>query len=180
MWSAISCGLRSYAFIIDTRHMMKVLPRRHIVRIDVDKPKKQHCWEVKIIRTSGVFHQSFSDAVHGGKEQAFAAAIKCRDEELKKRPALNSYEQAIRPKKTNKSGIAGVRKGDRIAKRGKKVYLYPAWIVTGTPVSGGKTKTKYFVISVIGSNREARKMALAQRKEWEDSLRRSVEAKLAN
>jgi len=69
---------------------MNTKPPRHIVRIDVDKPKKHHCWEVKIIRTSGVFHRSFSDAVCGGKEKALEAAIKCRDEELKKRPALNS------------------------------------------------------------------------------------------
>lgn len=157
---------------------MKNKPLRHIVRIDVDKPKKQHCWEVKIIRTSGVFHRSFSDNVCGNKEKALEAAIKCRDEELKKRPALNSYEQAIRPKITNKSGIVGVRRGERVVKRGKLIYTYPAWVVTGTPISGGKTKTRYFVISVVGSNRLAKEMAIAQRREWEESLKRSVEAKL--
>jgi len=158
---------------------MNTKPPKHIVRIDVDKPKKQHCWEVKIIRASGVFHRSFSDAVCGGKEKALEEAIKCRDEELKKRPALNAYEQAIRPKKNNKSGIVGVRKGDRIVKRGKREYRYPAWIVTGTPLSGGKTKTRYFVISVIGSNKLAKEMAIEQRREWEVSLKRSVEAKIS-
>lgn len=154
-------------------------PQQHIVRIDVDKPKKQHCWEVKIIRASGVFHKSFSDAVWGGKASALEAALKCRDSELKNRPALNSYEQAIKPKATNKSGIVGVRKCLKIVKRGTKVYEYPAWAVTGTPISGGKTKTKYFVISVIGSSKLAKEMAIEQRREWEESLKKSVEAKLS-
>lgn len=149
----------------------------HIVRIDVDEPKKQHCWEVKIIRASGIFHRSFSDAKCGGKEKALEKAIKCRDEEMKSRPALNSYEQAIRPKRTNRSGIVGVRRGVKIVKRGKHVYEYPAWIVTGTPVSGGKTKTRYCVISVVGSNALAKAMAIEQRREWEESLKASVEAK---
>jgi hypothetical protein len=121
---------------------MKKADTHCIVRIDVDKPKKQHCWEVKIIRPRNSFHRSFSDSKFGGKEGAFAAAVKCRDEELKTRPALTSYEQAIRPKRTNKSGIVGVRKGDKIVRREKKFWIYPAWITTGTPISGGKTKTK--------------------------------------
>jgi hypothetical protein len=158
---------------------MKASPYPHIVRIDVDKPKKQHCWEVKIIRIKGMFHKSFSDTVCGGTKKALDAAIRCRDEELKIRPALNSYEQAIRPKKTNRSGIVGVRKGMKIVTRGKKRWEYPAWIVTGTPISGGKTKTKYFVISTIGSNKTAKEMAIDQRREWEEMLRLSVEAKLA-
>lgn len=156
---------------------MKTTRVQHIVRIDVEKPKKQHCWEVKIIRASGIFHKSFSDAIWGSKELALEAALKCRDEELKKRPALNSYEQAIKPKVTNKSGIVGVRKCLKIVKRGKKVYEYPAWAVTGTPISGGKTKTRYFVISVVGSSKLAKEMAIEQRREWEESLRKSVEEK---
>jgi len=73
-----------------------------------------------------------------------------------------------------------VRRGDKIVKRGKNIWTYPAWIVTGTPISGGKTKTKYFVISVIGSNKLAKEMAIAQRREWEDSLKHSVEDKLSS
>jgi hypothetical protein len=158
---------------------MNTLPTHCIVRIDVSKPKAQHCWEVKIIRPENSFHRSFSDSKHGGREKAYDAAVKCRDEELKKRPAMNSYEQAIRPKRTNKSGIVGVRHGEKIVRREKKFWTYPAWIATGTPISGGKTKTKYFVISVLGSSRAAKEAAVAQRKEWEESLRKSVEAKAA-
>ena len=119
-----------------------------------------------------------SDSKFGGKGKAYEAAVKCRDEELKKRPAMNSYEQAIRPKRTNKSGIVGVRKGEKIVRHEKKFWIYPAWIATGTPVSGGKTKTKYFVISVFGSSRAAKEAAIEQRKEWEECLRKNVETKL--
>jgi hypothetical protein len=151
---------------------------KHIARIDAEK-SRQHCWEVKIVRTpaENSFHRSFADKKYGGKTAALAAAIKCRDEEIKSRPALNSYEQAIRPKKNNKSGIVGVREGLKIVTRGAKSWQYPAWVVTGTPVAGGKTKTKYFVIAVHGK-RAAKALAIEQRREWEESLRESVEAKL--
>jgi hypothetical protein len=149
-----------------------------IVRIDVDEPKKQHCWEVKIIRPRNSFHRSFSDSKYGGNEEALEAAIKCRDEELKTRPAMNSYEQAIKPKKTNRSGIVGVRWGEKVVSRGNKEWTYPAWIVTGTPESGGKTKTKHFVADVYGGKKKAFAAAVSQRNAWEMSLKASVEAKL--
>jgi hypothetical protein len=146
-----------------------------IVRIDVEKPKAQHCWEVKIIRPGNSFHRSFSDSKHGGKDGALIAAMACRDEELKSRPAMNSFEQAIKPKVTNRSGIVGVRRGDKVVTRGNKFWTYPAWIATGTPVSGGKSKTKYFVISHYGSSAAAKAAAIIQRQMWEKSLKESVE-----
>lgn len=149
-----------------------------IVRIDVEKPKTQHCWEVKIIRPENSFHRSFSDSKFGGKEGALVAAKKCRDVELMLRPALNAYEQAIRPKITNKSGIVGVRRGEKIVTRGAKSWSYPAWIATGTPFSGGKTKTKYFAISQYGSSAAAKGAAISQRRVWEKSLKASVEENL--
>lgn len=157
---------------------MKTTPP-HITRIDVEKPKSQHCWEVKIVRVFDPFHKTFSDSKYGGKEQALAAAIKCRDVELKKRPAMNSYEQAIRPKKTNKSGIVGVRWGKKVVKRGHKVWEYDAWIVTGTPISGGGTKTRYLMPHLFGGKRKAFEAAVSQRQAWEKSLKASVEAKLS-
>lgn len=155
---------------------MKTGPTPCIVRIDIEKPKRQHCWEVKIIRPGNSFHRSFSDAKFGGREGAYAVAMQCRDEELGKRPVMNSYQQAIRPKKTNRSGIVGVRKGIKIVRRGEKTWEYPVWAVTGTPVSRGKTKTKYFSILQLG-NKVAKQLAIEQRKEWEESLRASVEQK---
>ncbi len=151
-----------------------------IVRIDVEKPKKQHCWEVKIIRPENSFHRSFSDSKHGGREQALAAAIKCRNDEIKTRPAMNSYEQAVIPKKTNKSGIVGIRRGDKVVTRGSKQWVYPSWIATGTPESGGKPKTKYFAIHQYGSSAAAKSAAVSQRATWERSLKASVESKLKN
>lgn len=149
-----------------------------IVRIDVDKPKQQHCWEVKIIRRENSFHRSFSDSKFDGKELALEAAMRCRDKELKKRPAMNAYEQAIRPKKTNKSGIVGVRRTRRLVRRGEKSWSYDVWAVTGTPESGGKTKTRYFSIDGMGE-RNAKAAAIALRQEWEESLRVSVEGKVS-
>lgn len=154
---------------------MKPRRLRCIVRIDIDKPRTQHCWEVKIIRPGDSFHRSFSDSRHGGKQKALRAAIACRDEQLALRPAMNSYEQAVRPKKTNKSGIVGVRRTVREVRRGKRVWKYDVWAATGTPTSGGRSKTRYFSINQYGV-RKARQMAIAQRKEWEESLRASVES----
>ncbi|MDP3071244.1 MAG: hypothetical protein Q8N18_13220 [Opitutaceae bacterium] len=136
-----------------------------IVRIDVDKPKQQHCWEVKIIRRGNSFHRSFSDSKFGGKMPALGAAMRCRDKELKKRPAMNAFEQAIRPKKTNKSGIVGVRKTRRLVRRGEKSWSYDVWAVTGTPESGGKTKTRYFSIDGMGE-RNAKAAAITLRQQW--------------
>lgn len=158
---------------------MKSNPYLHcIVRIDVEKPKAQHCWEVKIIRPENSFHRSFSDSKFGGKDGALVAAKNCRDVELRLRPALNAYEQAIRPKITNKSGIVGVRRGEKVVSRGTKTWSYPAWIATGTPFSGGKTKTKYFAISQYGSSAAAKAAAISQRRAWEKSLKASVEENL--
>ena len=151
-----------------------------IVRIDVEKPKTQHCWEVKIIRPRNSFHRSFSDTKYGGKDGALKAALKCRDTELKKRPAMNSYEQAMRPKITNQSGIVGVREGDRIVRRGSKEWRYPAWIATGTPISGGKTTTRYFVKAHFRSDKATKTAAIEQRQVWEKSLKESVEERLKN
>jgi hypothetical protein len=154
------------------------MPHRNlhcIVRIDV--PKKQHCWEVKIIRPTNSFHRSFSDSKYGGKERALTAALECRDQELKMRPPLNAFEQAIRPKKNNRSGIVGVRRTKRVVRRGDKSWIYDVWAVTGTPVSGGKSKTRYFSIDGMGE-KNARAAAVALRREWEEGLRESVEAKL--
>jgi len=146
---------------------------RCIVRIDVDKPKQQHCWEVKIIRAGNSFHRTFSDSKFGGKRRALAAAMKCRDRELKKRPAMSSYEQALRPRITNTSGIVGVRRTKRLVRRGDKSWSYDVWAVTGTPESGGKTKTRYFSINSMGV-RKAKAAAVALRQQWTESLRRSL------
>lgn len=145
----------------------------HINRTGTDAPT-QRGWELKIVRSKKSFYRSFSDSKYGGKARALAAAIRCRDKELKARPIVSSYEQAIRPKATNKSGIVGVRRTKRQVRRGKKAWSYDVWAATGTPESGGKTKTRYFSIAGMGE-RKAKAAAIALRKEWEQSLRASIE-----
>jgi hypothetical protein len=152
---------------------MKARSLRSIVRIDQDKPRSQHAWQVRIIRKEGSFTRLFSDSKHGGRRGALAAATKCRDIELKKRPAKSSYDQALQLKANNSSGIVGVRRGTRKVRRGKKVWSYDVWVATGTPVSGEPSKTRYFSVESMGA-RKARDAAIAQRKEWEKSLRESL------
>lgn len=130
---------------------------------------------MKIIRPGNSFYRSFSDSKHGGRKAAQLAAMKCRDEELKKRPPMSPFEQAMRLKKTNKSGIVGVRRTTRKVRRGKKVWAYDVWAVTGTPISGGKTMTRYFPMTPGVNKAKAR--AIALRKQWEASLRKSVAAR---
>jgi len=149
----------------------------NISRVDSGKLKKRPTWEVRIVRAGTAFHRSFADVTYGGKKAALAAAIRCRNAELKKRPLTSSYELAIRPKANNKSGIVGVREGERVARRGRKVWRYPAWIVTGTPISGGKTTTRYFIKADFKSNKAAKEAAIRQRRAWERSLKASVEAR---
>ena len=60
---------------------------------------------------------------------------------------MNAYEQAIRPKITNKSGIVGVRRTKRKVRRAGM------------------------------GERNAKAAAIALRQEWEESLRVSVEGK---
>lgn len=149
-----------------------------IVRQDSTKPKSYHAWEVKIIRRENSFYRSFSDRKFGGKQQALVAAMKCRDKEVALRPRSNSYENAIRLKRTNSSGIVGVRGPHlKVIKRGKKTWSYEVFTATGTPESGGPSKTKDFYIAVWGK-RVAKAMAIEQRRQWEEELRLSVEAKL--
>lgn len=152
---------------------MKARSLRSIVRIDQDKPRSQHAWQVRIIRRDGSFTRLFSDSKHGGRKAALAAAIKCRDAELKRRPAKTSYEQALQLKANNTSGIVGVRRGVRKVRRGKKVWSYDVWVATGTPISGQPSKTRYFSVEALGE-RKAKAAAIAQRKEWERSLRASL------
>ncbi len=151
-------------------------PLRNIVRIKPGKTRHS-CWVVRIVRASPKvsFSKSFSDKKYGGKKAALQAALACRDQKLKAYPLINSKLRSIgTPTASNKSGITGVRRGMKVIKRGKKKWQYPAWIATGTPISGGKTKTAYFVFDVHGGSRAAKAKAVKQRQEWERSLRKSL------
>jgi hypothetical protein len=151
-------------------------PLRNILRIQSRKTR-QYSWVVRIVRASPKvsFSQSFSDKKYGGKKAALKAALACRDQKLKAYPLINSKLRSIGvTTASNKSGITGVRRGMKVIKRGKKKWEYPAWIATGTPISGGKSKTCYFVFDVHGGSRAAKALAIKQRQEWEKSLRKSL------
>lgn len=79
-----------------------------IFRYEANARGKCGHWNVSLIRRRVTYSKHFSDAVHGGKEQALVAARRWRDEVLASVEPLSKREyQQIRTQR-NTSGVAGV------------------------------------------------------------------------
>jgi hypothetical protein len=140
---------------------------RGIVRIS-DSPNHKPGWQVKVRRQYEKHHRYFTDAQYGGVRASLRAAMAHRDKISKKMPPMTRRQSATVLKKTNTSGIVGVhRRIKPVTRRGKR-WKYAVWTATGSP-RPYERKVKDFYVSVWGE-REAKRLAIEQRKEWEDEM----------
>ncbi|HEY4375358.1 MAG TPA: DUF2442 domain-containing protein [Burkholderiales bacterium] len=123
----------------------------------VDSPKNgTYAWIVVLTRNRESFRKHFTDGVHGGREQALAAAIGYRDEIVARFAPLKRSEYVSVLRKNNTSGHPGVRL-NRDAE-GNPLYWAASWV----PHAGAKAKVVKFSVSKYGFDR-AKELAVRAR-----------------
>ena len=151
---------------------------RCITRIDTHGKKISRGWEVRVVRRGIALMEYFADAKFGGKAGALSEAMHWRDDAVKNlRPYLRS-ELARRVTARNTSGIPGVRRRVKPAKRpdGSRIE-YVVWTATGSP-RPNERKTRDFYVSKLGED-DAREAAIAQRLRWEQQMESAEQARPA-
>jgi len=113
-------------------------------------------------------HRYFTDAEHGGMRASLRAAMAHRDKIAKKMPPMTRRQRATVVLKTNTSGIVGVHRRIKPVTRRGKCWRYAVWTATGSPRPYAR-KVKDFYVRVWGE-REAKRLAIEQRKEWEHEM----------
>jgi hypothetical protein len=148
----------------------------HIVRVDKpkDSPHGTHGWQARAGGKRGYHSKLFSDGQHGGKEQALAAAKVY----LQAYEETHPYQRATHHRpyhegkllSNNKSGITGVYYTE-YAHRWDKERLVGYWCASlPTGPEGQKPWHKKFNIERYG-RREARRLAIEFRREWEQAAK---------
>lgn len=123
----------------------------------VDSPKNgTYAWIVVLTRNRESFRKHFTDGVHGGREQALAAAIGYRDEIVARFAPLKRSEYVSVLRKNNTSGHPGVRL-NRDAE-GNPLYWAASWV----PYAGAKAKVVKFSVAKYGFER-AKELAVRAR-----------------
>jgi hypothetical protein len=152
----------------------------YIVRIDKPKnsPKGTHGWQVRVHRDEPKKYHSklFSDKVHGGREEALAAAEAYLEQYLAEHPGLSSPQPANQPyhtgklMKNNRSGINGVFKSCTYhgwdKKKEHKAWYWAAFCPVGPD---GERFMKRFYIGTHGEE-VARRLAIKFRQRWEEAM----------
>ena len=144
---------------------------RCILRIDILAPKKTHGWQVRVERRGIQINEFFADAKFGGRAGSLSEAMHFRDATVKTLRPYSRAELARRKTERNTSGIPGVRRRVKPAKRGGKVHEYIVWSASGSPAPNQR-KTRDFYVSQFGEDR-AREKAIAQRLRWEQAMERN-------
>ena len=123
----------------------------------VDSPKNgTYAWIVVLTRNRESFRKHFTDGVHGGREQALAAAIGYRDEIVARFAPLKRSEYVSVLRKNNTSGFPGVR----LNRDAESQPLY--WAASWVPQAGAKAKVVKFSVAKYGFER-ARELAVRAR-----------------
>ena len=142
---------------------------RCITRIDTHGKKISHGWEVRVVRRGIALMEYFADAKFGGKAGALSEAMHWRDDAVKNLRPIPRSELARRVTARNTSGIPGVRRRVKPAKRPDGTLIeYVVWTATGSP-RPNQRKTRDFYVSKLGKD-DAREAAIAQRLRWEQQM----------
>ena len=143
-----------------------------ISRID-QAERKTHGWYVRVSFNGMKRVKFFSDAAHGGKEQALEHAILYRNEAEKElgKPRTNRLVIARNPR--NRSGITGVQRKTKVVRTetGERV-IRNVYEVTWNP-EPGRLKRTWVSIDEYGEEAAFRK-ACAIRREKEREMYGSV------
>jgi hypothetical protein len=123
----------------------------------VDSPKNgTYAWIVVLTRNRESFRKHFTDGIHGGREQALAAAIAYRDEIVARFAPLKRSEYVSVLRKNNTSGHPGVRLNRD--SEGNPLYWAASWV----PQAGAKAKVVKFSVAKYGFER-AKELAVRAR-----------------
>ena len=125
---------------------------RGIRRIDNDATRT-YAWLVRLQRHGRSFHRYFSDGVYGGRQVAFRAALRYRQQLLQRYRPLTRREFAQVKKRNNRSGHVGVVKYRSVVKTAEGTRVRRYWIATWTPERGGPHKQRKFSIEQYGHDR---------------------------
>lgn len=119
------------------------MPRaKGVIRIDSDST---HGWQVRVYRDGRTFSRLFSDKKWGGRDDAFEAAQRYRQElleEVAQLPAKTRRRRLIRHNKSNTSGVVGV---SRTYKRDRRGIRHEVYAVSWNPEPGVARGTSYSI-----------------------------------
>lgn len=116
-------------------------------------------WRVFLKRQGCRISRAFQDSVYGSPEASQAQARAYRDAVISAVPLRTNHEQAVRLKKSNRSGISGVRYAE--------YHKGPFWMAMIETQNG--RKSKHFSVNKYGHD-EAKKLAISQRQAWLNDL----------
>ena len=119
------------------------MPRaKGVIRIDSDST---HGWQVRVYRHGKTYSKLFSDRKHGGKEEAFQAAVAYRtelEEEVAALPEAAPRRRLIRRNKNNSTGVVGI---SRTYKRDRRGIKHEVYAVSWNPEPGVARGTSFSI-----------------------------------
>ena len=119
------------------------MPRaKGVIRIDSDST---HGWQVRVYRHGKTYSKLFSDRRHGGKEEAFEAALAYREElerEVAALPEAAPRRRLIRSNKNNATGVVGI---SRTYKRDRRGVKHEVYAVSWNPEPGVARGTSFSI-----------------------------------
>jgi hypothetical protein len=119
------------------------MPRaKGVIRIDSDST---HGWQVRVYRHGKTYSKLFSDRKHGGREEAFEAAVAYRKEleaEVAAMPEAAPRRRLIRRNKNNSTGVVGI---SRTYKRDRRGIKHEVYAVSWNPEPGVARGTSFSI-----------------------------------
>ena len=119
------------------------MPRaKGVIRIDSDST---HGWQVRVYRHGKTYSKLFSDRKHGGREEAFEAAVEYRKEleaEVAAMPEAAPRRRLIRRNKNNSTGVVGI---SRTYKRDRRGIKHEVYAVSWNPEPGVARGTSFSI-----------------------------------
>lgn len=119
------------------------MPRaKGVIRIDSDST---HGWQVRVYRHGKTYSKLFSDRKHGGREEAFEAAVAYRKEleaEVAALPEAAPRRRLIRRNKNNSTGVVGI---SRTYKRDRRGIKHEVYAVSWNPEPGVARGTSFSI-----------------------------------
>ena len=119
------------------------MPRaKGVIRIDSDST---HGWQVRVYRHGKTYSRLFSDRKHGGREEAFEAAVAYREElesEVAALPEAAPRRRLIRRNKNNSTGVVGI---SRTYKRDRRGIKHEVYAVSWNPEPGVARGTSFSI-----------------------------------
>ncbi|HIG73180.1 MAG TPA: hypothetical protein EYQ24_00965 [Bacteroidetes bacterium] len=126
-----------------SRSLQCPMPRsKGVIRIDSDST---HGWQVRVYRHGKTYSKLFSDRKHGGKEEAFEAAVAYRselEEEVAAMPDAAPRRRLIRRNKNNSTGVVGI---SRTYKRDRRGIKHEVYAVSWNPEPGVARGTSFSI-----------------------------------